>query len=405
MIRRLRRDEGGWALITVLGMLAIGLAFATATMGTVDTQQRESGVSRTKEVAFNAAEAALSAQTFALAQDWPGSAAKAYGTCAKGSTSPRCPSPQALMSATATPDAVRGVQWTTTVRDNLKPANEGFYDDAATATAAAWDQNKDGKVWVRAQARVAERTRTVVALVRVEEVQEDLPRSAIIAGRLEISNNGKKIIVDGRAGSDPTVQVRCQVQLLDSVPCLGHTLHGATGTLAKLLGLLDSQLAPNKTVQNYAGGPAMDAEARGRLERTAVADGTWFATCPSSPPSGAVVWIESGSCSWTGNTVVNSAAAPGLLVLDNEATLYLGGTLDFHGIVYAPNPSNRTDRRVTVQGNARVFGGVLIDGPGMLQAGSSKLNVMLEPAAFDRVRSYASAGMIQNTWREIVPAS
>lgn len=405
MIRRLRHEEGGWALATVMGLLAIGLAFAMATMSTVDVQQRESGITRTKEVAFNAAEAALSAQTFALAQDWPGSAGKAYTTCTQATASSRCPSGQALMSATASPDAKNGVTWNTKVRDNNQPGTLNFYDDALTAAAPAWDQNKDGKVWVRSQAKVGSRTRTVVALVRVEEAPEEMPRSAIITGRLEISNNGKKVIVDGSVGSDPTVQVRCTVQLLDTTPCLGHILQGVTGTLAKLLGLLNDQLLPNKVVEGYTGGPALDAEARARLERTAIADGTWYATCPAGLPSGRIVWIESGDCSYQSNTVVNSASAPGLIVLDNNATISLNGTLDYHGIIYSPNVNNLSTDRVRVHGNARVFGGVLIDGQGMLEAGSSKVNVTLALGAFDNVKSYASAGMIQNTWREIVPAS
>jgi hypothetical protein len=46
---------------------------------------------------------------------------------------------------------------------------------------------------------------------------------------------------------------------------------------------------------------------------------------------------------------------------------------------------------------------VLIDGPGGLIAGSSKLNVNLADDAFNEVASYVSAGLVQNTWREIQP--
>ncbi|HYF28168.1 MAG TPA: hypothetical protein VD931_20655 [Baekduia sp.] len=406
MIRRLRREEGGWALVTAIGLLSICMAFAMATLAQVDTQQRESGVSRTKETAFNAAEAALSAQTFTLAQGWPGSAAKAYPVCTQASTDPRCPSTQALQTATSSPDALQGFSWRTEVRDNRAPDTINFYDDTLTQGAAPYDDNKDGRVWVRAQARVGSRTRTLVALVRVEEQPEPMPRAAVISGRLEISNKGNKAIVDGSVSSDPTVQVRCTVQLLDLNPCLGHSLlDGATSTLAALFGLLDSQLKPNVAVQGYAGGDAVTADARARLEKTAQADGTWYATCPTSLPAGRLVWIESGNCTYEANAVVNSESAPGMIVLDNDATLTLNGTLDYHGIIYAPNPNNLTSDRVRVHGNARVFGGVLIDGQGQLEAGSSKVNVTLRLGAYDRVRSYASAGMIQNTWREIVPAS
>ncbi|WP_205697984.1 hypothetical protein [Conexibacter sp. SYSU D00693] len=407
MTRRLRQEEGGWALVTAIGLLAVLLALGLATFSQVDAQQQASGMSRQKESAFNAAEAALSAQIFALAQDWPGRgrATAPYVPCTQASVSPRCPSADSMAPALTTPDARRGVSWTTSVRDNGTGATRSFYDDALTASAPGYDADGDGRLWVRAQARVAERTRTVVALVRVEELQEELPQAAIITGRLQISNNGNKVIVDGSQGSLPTLSVRCTPQALGAVPCLGHGIsNGLFSTLAGVLAKLDQQLAPNVTATGYDGGPALEEDAHERLKRTAIADGAYFATCPSTPPSGRIVWIAAGTCTWTGNQVVNSAAAPGLLVLE-QATLYLGGTVDLHAIVYAPNPSGRTDALVQVQGNARVIGGVLIDGPGTLVAGSSKLNVQLSKAAYDQVRSYASAGMIQNTWREIVPAS
>lgn len=401
--RRLRADEGGWALATAMGLMAIMMSVGLATFGFVDTQQRQSGIQRSKETAFNLAEAALNAQTFALAQDWPGQgrAASQFTPCTQASSSARCPTPSTLAGLFTSADAVGGLQWRTEVRDNGSAQTQSFYSDAQTAGAPGYDANGDGRVWVRAQATARSRTRTIVALVRVEEMLEDLPRAAIITGRLEISNNGKKPIVDGSDAPAPTVSVRCTPALLELSTCLGHRVGlGGVKNLTDLDALLSHQIVPNVTVTNYQGGNSVSAESRERLKATAIADGRYYATCPSALPAGRVVWIETGNCSWTGNAAVNSSGSPGVLLVNN-GTVYFGGTVEYYGVVVGLNPANTSGAIVQVQGNARVVGGVLVEGQGLLIAGSSKLNVELDPNAHAQARTYVSAGMIQNTWREI----
>lgn len=399
-----RRDERGFAMATVMGLLAIVLALALATLSVTDGQTRQSGVVRTKETAFNIAEAALNAQIFALAQEWPGLGDKdtPYAPCSPASGTSRCPRTPALTGLSSSPDVARGISWTTAVKDNGTGTSQNFYADAITLNAPGYDANGDGRLWVRSQATVNGRTRTLVALVRAEEAQEDIPHAALITGRLDLSNMGNKVIIDGSEGNMPTAMVRCTPQAGEAQPCLGHQIgSGGIKDMDDLDKKLEQQLNPNRYVTNYQGGDAMTPEARERLKARAIADGTYFTTCPGTPPSGQVVWIASGSCFWTGNQTVNSEAAPGMLVLDGNATLYLGGTVTFHGVVYAVNPTDSTNVVVQVQGNAQVLGGLLVDGPAAVIGGSSKLNVQLDDSAFGRVRSYVSAGIIQNTWREI----
>jgi hypothetical protein len=143
----------------------------------------------------------------------------------------------------------------------------------------------------------------------------------------------------------------------------------------------------------------MTAEARARLKATAIADGTYYTGCPASL-TGRVVYIEAGNCSYTGNNVFNSSAQPGF-VIQNSGTMYIGGTVNFYGVIYQVNATALTSAVMQVQGNAQIFGGVLVDGQATTIAGSSKVNIVLDPAAFDAVASYGSAGVIQNTWREI----
>jgi Tfp pilus assembly protein PilX len=411
--RRLARDEGGWVLATAIGLMAIMLGMVLATMNWTDAQQRESGKTRTREAAFNLGESALTAQIFKLAQNWPGQGAAtnptlSYTVCTQAAAAGNCPNGSALSSLLSSPDTSTGFQWKTEVRDNQGSA-KSFYSDSLTAGMPAYDQDGDGKIWVRAQATARGRTRAMVALVRVQEFQENLPHAAVVGGWLDISNMGNKVILDGNSAASGTtvVQVRCTPSATESQACLGHQIgSGGIKDEADLQAKLNQQIAPNTTVTGYTGGAAMDQAARDRLKKTAQENGTYYDTCPASLPTGLsrTVWIEDASagCTYTSNAAIFSAVNPGILVV-NKGTLYIGGTIDFYGIIYAVNTQNSSAAVVQVQGNAEVTGGVLIDGPGGLIAGSSKLNVNLADDAFNEVASYVSAGLVQNTWREIQP--
>jgi hypothetical protein len=52
--------------------------------------------------------------------------------------------------------------------------------------------------------------------------------------------------------------------------------------------------------------------------------------------------------------------------------------------------------------NARVpVGGVFVDGPGGVLIGSNRVNVTYDPRAFTSIESYGTAGLVQNSWREV----
>jgi Tfp pilus assembly protein PilX len=406
MTRRLVREEEGWALITALILMVVMIGIALSTLSFVDVQTRESGNGRKRETAFNLAEAAMNAQIFALSQSWPGAGAAPvnstlrYLPCTQASTGPHCPDAATIAGLISSPDTASGMTWQTSVRDNVGAA-QSFYSDALTATAPGWDSNGDKSVWVRAQATARGKKRALVALVRVEEVQETLPHAALISGRLDISNMGHKPIID--AGGNNAVSVRCTPALLELTPCLGHDLVGGllSTALADLNALLDFQVTPNVTQTGYTGGVALSAGALLRLKNTAIANGTYYTSCPASL-TGAIVYIDvAAGCDYNANSVYNSAAAPGFLIM-NGGMLTLEGTTEYYGVIY--HPTTATTNAVTVQGDATVHGGVLVDGTSVFVAGSSHLNIDFDPVAFDAIRSYGTAGVIQNTWREIQPS-
>lgn len=398
-MRRLR-DEQGIALLTTMIVLVIMLSLGLSLIAIVDTQTRASGAQRERDSTFNLAESALTAQVFALSQDWPGagSVATPYTACTETSTGSRCPS-AAELTAGASPDLQGGARWTTSVHDNDAAGGKDFYSDALIRARPGYDANRDGRIWVRASATARGRTRTLVALVGAEQQEESVPKAALIAARLTISNNGNKTLVDAKGG---LVAVRCTPALIDLVPCLGHTFgQGKNKTLSDLLDSLATQISGTTPTTGYTGGAALSVEARARLKATAIADGTAYAGCPSAAQlTGHVVWVQSGNCSYTGNTQFNSAAAPGVLVVESGSVSF-GGTTNFHGVVYAVNALNSSGWAVETQGNAVITGGVIVDGSAGMTVGSSGLNIDFDINAYSAVSSYGSAGVIQNTWREI----
>ncbi len=393
---RLRRDEGGWALITSIILLTVMVASGLAFASTVDTQTGASREQRVRETAFNLAESALSAQVFQLSTpgNWPGKGTvnTQYTDCTPGAADPRCPTAAQLTQAFTSVDLGTGAAWATEVRDNVAGSEE-YYDDATTAGNPGYDSNGDGVVWVRSQATAKTKTRTLVALVRAEFQEEDIPRGAVIAGRMDFSNAGNKAIILGNgpviARCDPTSPAE------RNQACLGRPY---VGTPPRPDERNITQLGGSTPVSNPAMANAMTAEARLRLKQTAIANGTFYASgCPSSL-TGAVIYIVSATCRYMGNGSYNSEAAPGMVIIESG---YLEMKEDFFGVIYHANLANTTAEVVKIHGNGLIKGGVLIDGPGELTIGSSKENLQFDPNAFGAVKSLGSAAVIQNTWREI----
>ena len=407
--RRLAQDEGGWALLTALMLMMVMVIGGASLMAAVDTETNSSAVERQRETAFNLAEAALNAQLFALSRDWAGkgmaanaaanTAANPYPAwCTPASTSSRCPSSPALTSAFANADAT-GASWNTTVRDDGASPLDTFYSEAAIASQPGYDANGNGKLWVRAQATAAGRTRTIVTLVQAQQQEEDILHAAVSAGRLNLTNDVNKPLIDGGG----PVMVRCPLVPDDPAgPCLGQEFgSGRFKTQAALMDFLQTQIPGTTPESNPSMGAAMSADAVARLKARAIADGTYYQTCDPSKLAGDVVWIVQGTCGAPAGNI-NSPTKPGMLILE-RGTISVTAQTDFYGVIYALNTGSPpiTGPVVTVHANGVIHGGVLVDGPGVVEVGSSKSNVVYTPNAFKAVESYGTAGVIQNTWREI----
>jgi len=196
------------------------------------------------------------------------------------------------------------------------------------------------------------------------------------------------VIID--TGSGPGVQGRCSAGA--GGPGRGNACLDYVAT--------KGQVWPNTWVSDPAIPNAMASSEVDSLRNRAKAAGTWYNGCPSSLPSAQLVFIESGNCSYSGNTNFNSPGNPGMLVL-YSGTLNLGGTTNFYGLIYAVNANNITGAVVTLGGNTEVTGAVVVDGGGGVYAGSSKLNLRYDQNAFNLVTTTQMINVIANSWREL----
>lgn len=385
VMRRVLREEDGSVVVAVVA-LSLMLVLGFATYSAVGTQTRLSGQERVRESAFNLSEGALSAQTFVIGRLGPGSLTRGYPEqCPSPNEPTLCPDPARIgesFSPALQADYGGGqTSWTTIVRDN----GLGNFYDASVDTQPRYDANADNRMWVRSSATVRGRTRTLVALVQVESRPVQFPRYATLAGKFSTSNNGIHRLVDtsGSLG----LAVRCSTPPR-SVGCLDYR---------------STQVSPNNYQLDYPNQTAISPDDLAGLEELAQANGTYYSSCPANP-SGAVVVVEGPAACEYNNQVpgacCNTAEAPGIFIVKN-GTFFLNGSLNFYGIVFALNLQGSTGDVVKLLGTGEIRGGVMVDGAGGVSVGASGGNIVFDARSFDGARSFGTAGIVQNTWREL----
>jgi hypothetical protein len=403
------RGERGSAIVVALFVMLVFMGLTFATLQLVDTQQGESRRERERESSFSLAEGVLNSQIYLLSRQWPGNSSLAYTqACTKAtSADPLCPDSATLQKSFTGADFDAGLEWTTEVYDNvtdpLDPTKTSqFYDDALVRQQLRYDANKDGIVWVRAQSNIRERRRTLVALIRAERLDALFPRNAVVANRITVGPSGKQTYI-GTAGSYTVL--RCNApdgtQLPDS-ECKDWSRPDHVGPNG------DVRIIPDQK-------PALSAETVERFRETAKASGTYFAGPCAPTLSGAVVFIENANCGdydGPGNSEWNSATEPGVLIVGSGRLGFKGNAL-YNGVIYMVNGSDGvgpvTEGTVlTVEGNTCIRGAVVIDGPGGIEVGSSNGsnrcngNIDFDANASNNLSAFGTAGIVQNSFREIV---
>jgi hypothetical protein len=412
----LLQGEQGNVVVTAILVMGIMISIGLAAFSQVDTQTSQSRKERHAESTFNLAEGALSQQIFILGRRGTGTVTNPYPpVCGTGAASSGfCPDPAKLAlnydQATQNDFDPSQTAWRTWVRDNAGTAStcgstatpDTFWTDALLGDPATglngsprYDQNCDKLMWVRAEAEVRGRTRAIVGLIRIEPRPVTFPAYAILAGTFETTNNG------GHSAA-----------IVDTTGSLGVTVRcGLSGGSGATPGCLDyqpskGQINPNVTQTGYAESVTLSQDDMEALVDVARANGTYYTSRPASLSGEVVVLDPGGSTLWkyTGNDQFNAPSNPGLVIMVS-GKLELTGTTNFYGLVYHANPANSPDNDlVKVHGNSQLAGGVIVDGDGGVQAGSSgKLNIKFDPNAFNDINAFGTAGVVQNTWREIRP--
>lgn len=431
---RSARDEEGWAVVVAIVLMTIMLGVGLATLAVVDNQQKQSGNERQRESGLNLNEGVLYAQALVLAQQWPRNLAASPAfpaTCSSGApTTPQCPDRDTLAAANSanatkanftSADFLANTTWVTKVRDDggalgvpaggSQPVYDAASADAAqpgcATTPCTYDANGDNKLWVQARVIVRGHPRSVVALLQLEQLPMQFPSSAITAGHIAVTNNGQHTMIDD-TGSQ--LSVRCQ-------PPSGPGQNTCVDYSKA------NQISPPNFAQLPAGNTsAMTPNELAQLKATAINNGTYYAGCPPNGNlAGAVVWVESCSQSYSNGQLttascqapvsgqcINQPGSVGMLIW-HHGTLSFTGNVTFCGLIYMVNGSDviaNGDSNGTVfstGGNFSVRGAVAVDGQGGVAIGSNGNNLVFDTNAFNSVKSYGTAGLVQNTWRELPP--
>jgi Tfp pilus assembly protein PilX len=396
------REESGFAVLVSIFVVGIMLSLGLAAYAYVGSQTSQSGQERVRESSFNLTEAASEEAINFLTVKWPSAASPYPSSCSSTSSSTSCPDPAGVtggLSGSSAPADFSGTawSWTTEVHDNNAPTAT-YYNDSSTSTRGqpGYDANGDGALWVRSQAIVRGRQRTIVTLVKVQQIKSVFPKNVITAGYFQTVSAGKKVYVN-TAGNPPgtpaTLAVRCTVPANKQYPnsCLSY--HPSKG-----------QVFPDTKQDRYSGGNAMSSSDLELMRQRAQASGSYYTSCPSSL-TGNIIFIEGpANCSYAGPATYNSASGtspgPGFVIIAN-GTMSITGTVVYYGLIYAANLQNSTGLVVSIGGSAKVIGGVAVDGGGGVQVGGSGNNLIYDRNVFSNITANGLVGQVQNGFREI----
>ena len=220
----------------------------------------------------------------------------------------------------------------------------------------------------------------------------NFPNATLVAGKFEVSNSGNKVMIDTNGTSNEWVPgdiiVRCN--------------KAAAG--CAVWDQPKGQIEPDTVKSNPTQPKALSPEALDLLRARAVAEGNYYTGCAPSLQGdvpGELVFMENAEgCHFNGNQVYNSPTKPGYVVIA-KGTPTLNGNAEFYGVIYHANEAESSDMLINMKGNISIFGSIVIDGAGGLSAGSSKVNLVYNPNAFSGLKAFGTAGIVQNTFREI----
>jgi Tfp pilus assembly protein PilX len=421
MMRRVR-EEQGFALMAAIVLLTVILGLGLGLLMFTDSQQRASTRQQASEAAFNVAEAALNAQVGLLSHKWPRKVEAAYpASCTSTSAEsasltsvcPYQPNMEAAYkylkgSASCPGTGAWGSplsnQWTTYVRDNKEKT---LFTSSEVKGNKTWDEDHDGKLWVRATGVVQCHAVSVVTLVDRQAIPLNFTENAATGNWFQVTNSGNKVIVErtGAAGGEPgAISMRCA---------------GVSGTCEQYQAPPKIQISPPLTENPTSPSTTLNAQQLEDLKAEAQANGTYYSAtapyhCPTSigELSGLPAYVENcGELSVQSNGSANSAVSPGFLILAN-GTLSLSGSSTFYGVIYAANQNTAplsSSAIIKLQGGTTVKGEIDVDGSGGIEFGSSgaggsnAANLTYDNSVVPKLETFAGVTPTRNSFR-VLPA-
>jgi Tfp pilus assembly protein PilX len=337
MIRRLRHDDTGSALITALMAVVIMLGLGLALLSSVDLQASQSTNDRTRDRAFNLAESVLNSEAFVLGRNWPATAPTPNSACGAagmgfsdslGSTAvtadTRISKLRSNLNGSYTDTAYTGATWQVNVCDDV--ATSTVWSDTNLSNVG-YDYNggtPNNKVWVRAQATVDGKTRVVTGLVLVRTTAALNSKYALVSGGLKddlgtvvntLDNSVAGSVLTTLFGSTPTVAsdptqpatpltgvtaVRCGALDVEA-STLSTCVSGTIGALAALP--VVTNLVTGGKMEQYPTTTTATPTAINQLRTQAIASNTYY----SSSAGGTAA--SNTACTFTTNTGTRDANA------------------------------------------------------------------------------------------------
>jgi type II secretory pathway pseudopilin PulG len=428
---RRARDEDGFVMISAILLLTVILGLGLGLLLFADNQQKASTREQATEAAFNVAEAALNAQIGQLSRQWPTLSTEMPRSCESGSVKEEgndCPSPTDLKvdpntgstscSGTDAWSSPLTNQWTTYVRR----ATEGsLFSSTKEYEQLSYASSDEGELWVRAVGVVQCHPVAVISLVSRLRVTLLTPEDAIVGNWFKVTNKGNKTIVNrqgnvGNSGEAGPVSMRCE-----SPP----------GGICEEYEESKEQVSPPITEHPKSSSVTYTSSQLATFKSEAQAHGTYYSAtspyhCPtsmselegvklSSSSSRAPVYVEgcenlkikaNGEANCTPSKPTEPES-PGFLVIAN-GTLELSGTSSYCGVIYAANLQKSSEAIIKLQGGTVVVGGIIVDGSGGIEFGSSgqggnPANLVFDTLAFHDLTISAGAAATRNSFR-VLPA-
>jgi Tfp pilus assembly protein PilX len=409
------RQEDGWALVTAIMVMVVMLGFGLATLSYVDGDARTSGTERNSESSYDYSEGVLDDEGYLVSSQWPTSTSLAMPDCTYNGSSVTaapsgglgtnfCPAPTQLAQDFSSKEYSGALTWTVRIRDNGgtdtcaltgKPQCSYFYDDSVVSTQPSWDANGDGQLWVRAQALMWGRRRTLVQRVQLDQQAVNFPQAVVTAGHMALKGSPHIKVVTNFS----PINLRCAI---NSSNCL---------VLKK-----QKQIAPYKISFSYPQQQAIPTSALDQLRKRAQAEGWYYSGCPTNPP-GRQVFVESGTC--TGASLPFTTPTQQGTYIQVSGTMTISGRQpnsgkaprglkgNYWGLLYMANQSKLTGDVLTVKNGRRLIRGVVaIDYAGGLNLGGSKDTLLqYDPFAIQGLYLYQGSTIVRPSFREIATST